>query len=35
MDHSSAFWAEVERMCPEYRVHRKELDRIDHLYRAF
>jgi predicted metal-dependent hydrolase len=35
MDHSSAFWAEVERMCPDYRVHRKELDRIDHLYRAF
>jgi len=35
MDHSSAFWAEVGRMCPEYRVHRRELDRIDHLYRAF
>lgn len=35
MDHSSAFWAEVERMCPDYRLHRKELDRIDHLYRAF
>jgi predicted metal-dependent hydrolase len=35
MDHSGAFWAEVERMCPDYRQHRKELDRIDHLYRAF
>jgi predicted metal-dependent hydrolase len=35
MNHSSAFWAEVGRMCPDYREHRKELDRIDHLYRAF
>jgi len=23
MDHSSAFWAEVERFCPDYKLHRK------------
>lgn len=23
MNHSAAFWAEVERYCPDYRVHRK------------
>lgn len=23
MNHSTAFWAEVERHCPDYRVHRK------------
>jgi predicted metal-dependent hydrolase len=35
MDHSSAFWAEVERQCPEYRGLRAELFATDHLYRAF
>ena len=23
MNHSAAFWAEVERFCPDYRIHRK------------
>ena len=23
MNHSTAFWAEVERHCPDYRIHRK------------
>ena len=23
MNHSAAFWAEVERYCPDYRIHRK------------
>jgi len=23
MNHSAAFWAEVEKFCPDYRVHRK------------
>ena len=23
MNHSAAFWAEVERYCPDYRSHRK------------
>ncbi len=35
MNHSRAFWAEVERQCPAYRVLREELSEIDHLYRAF
>ncbi len=35
MDHSRAFWAEVERQCPDYRALRKELCATDHLYRAF
>jgi predicted metal-dependent hydrolase len=35
MNHSAAFWKEVERMCPDYRVLRAELDKADHLYRAF
>ena len=35
MNHSVAFWAEVQRMCPDFEVLKKELDRNDHAYRAF
>jgi predicted metal-dependent hydrolase len=35
MNHSAAFWAEVERQCPDYRELRAELFATDHLYRAF
>ena len=35
MNHSRAFWAEVERLCPDYRRLRDELFATDHLYRAF
>lgn len=35
MNHSAAFWAEVERMCPDYVALKAELDRSDHLFRAF
>ena len=35
MDHSPAFWREVERMCPDYRVLKEELDASDHKFRAF
>jgi predicted metal-dependent hydrolase len=35
MNHSRAFWAEVERQCPDYRRLRSELFATDHLYRAF
>lgn len=35
MDHSPAFWAEVERQCPDYRALRRELLATDHLYRSF
>ena len=35
MNHSRAFWAEVERQCPDYRELREELASTDHLYRAF
>jgi len=35
MNHSAAFWAEVERQCPDYRRLRAELFATDHLYRAF
>ena len=35
MNHSSAFWLEVERMCPEYRQLKMELDANDHTFRAF
>ena len=35
MDHSPAFWQEVERMCPDYRVLKLELDASDHKFRAF
>ena len=35
MDHSAAFWAEVERHCPDYRQRRKRLHATDHLYRTF
>ena len=35
MNHSRAFWGEVERQCPAYRELRRELHETDHLYRAF
>ena len=35
MNHSAAFWAEVERMCPDYEAFKVELDRNDHKFRAF
>ncbi len=35
MDHSPAFWAEVERMCPDFRELKTELDASDHKFRAF
>ena len=35
MNHSRAFWAEVERQCPDYRELRRELFATDFLYRAF
>jgi len=35
MDHSAAFWSEVERQCPDYRQRRKRLHATDHLYRTF
>jgi hypothetical protein len=35
MDHSREFWAEVGRLCPDYRTLREELEATDHLYRAF
>jgi hypothetical protein len=35
MNHSRAFWAEVERQCPDYRQLRKQLLETDHLYRSF
>jgi predicted metal-dependent hydrolase len=35
MNHSRAFWAEVERMCPGHRELREALFATDHLYRSF
>lgn len=35
MNHSAAFWAEVERLCPGHRELRKRLFATDHLYRSF
>jgi predicted metal-dependent hydrolase len=35
MNHSRAFWGEVERQCPDYRRLRAELHAADHLYRTF
>ena len=35
MDHSNAFWAEVERQCPDYRQRRARLNDLDHHYRTF
>lgn len=35
MNHSPAFWAEVQRQCPDYRALRDRLQATDHLYRSF
>jgi predicted metal-dependent hydrolase len=35
MNHSAAFWAEVERMCVDYKSLRDALEKADPLYRAF
>ena len=35
MNHSNAFWAEVERQCPDYRARRARLHATDHFYRSF
>jgi predicted metal-dependent hydrolase len=35
MNHSNEFWAEVELMCPDYRTLKIELDKSDHLFRAY
>lgn len=35
MNHSNAFWAEVERQCADYRQRRARLYATDHLYRSF
>jgi predicted metal-dependent hydrolase len=35
MDHSRAFWAEVERQCPDYQRLRARLFETDYLYRSF
>ena len=35
MNHSREFWAEVGRLCPDYRRLRDELEASDHLYRSF
>ena len=35
MNHSPAFWKEVERMCPDYKLLKAELDQNDHRFRAF
>jgi predicted metal-dependent hydrolase len=35
MNHSPAFWAEVERQCPGYRALRDRLHATDHDYRSF
>jgi len=35
MNHSPAFWAEVERQCPGHAELRDELFATDHLYRSF
>jgi len=35
MNHSREFWSEVERLCPDWRRLRDELEAKDHLYRSF
>jgi hypothetical protein len=35
MNHSASFWQEVERMCPDYKELKSELDVNDHRFRAF
>ena len=35
MNHSAAFWSEVERQCPGHAALRSRLFATDHLYRSF
>lgn len=35
MNHSRDFWAEVGRLCPDYKRLRDELEATDHLFRSF
>jgi predicted metal-dependent hydrolase len=35
MNHSRDFWAEVGRLCPDFKRLRDELEATDHLYRSF
>jgi predicted metal-dependent hydrolase len=35
MNHSREFWSEVERLCPDYRRLREDLEATDHHYRSF
>lgn len=35
MNHSPAFWKEVERMCPNYKKLADEMEAVDHRLRAF
>lgn len=35
LNHSPAFWTEVERLCPDHRTLRRELHAADPSYRAF
>lgn len=35
MNHSPAFWSEVERLCPDHRLLQARLVETDHLYRSF
>jgi predicted metal-dependent hydrolase len=35
MNHSAQFWKEVEQMCPDYDILKRELDQNDHRFRAF
>jgi len=35
MNHSREFWAEVGRLCPDYKRLRDELEATDHLHRSF
>lgn len=35
MNHSREFWSEVEKLCPDYKRLREELEAQDHLFRSF